>query len=1015
MLPAIILVLPEFGWCEWQTFSKSSGLADNYVSSMLEDHLGNLWFGTVGRGVSRFDGVTWRMWTTAEGLAGNAVSSMLEDHSGNLWFGTVGHGIGRFDGVGWRIYTDLLTNSNDIYSILEDRSGNLWFGTDRGVARFDGVNWRTYGTSDGLTGYAVFSMLEDRAGNLWFGTDICVNRFDGMSWRTYGTSDGLANSIVISMLEDHSGNLWFGTQDGGVNRFDGVSWRPYTTSDGLAGNAVRSMLQDRSGNIWFGTEDGGVSQFDGVTWRTYSTTDGLAGNAVRSMLQDRSGNLWFATYGSGVSRFDGVSWKSYSIADGLAGNTVISMLQDRSRRYWFGTQGSGVSRFDGASWKTYTTFDGLAGNAVHSMLEDRSGRLWLGTDGGVSLFDGGWSTPLYYDVHSILEDRAGNLWFGTNGLLRFDGVSWRTYTTADGLPDNLVLSMLEDRSGNLWVGTARGVGRFDGAGWTTYTDLVIAPSSMLEDHSGNLWFGQFGVIQFDGVSQRTFRTADGMAGDLVSSILEDRSGNVWFGTDGGVSRFDGVSWRTYTTADGLATNKVYTMLEDRAGNLWFGTDRGVSRLEPDRVPPKTVFLNVPAPVSGARNLSATFIAAFGEANGIEFSSRLDSGSWSAWAPVGAWTEGGLTDGPHALEARSRDYAGNVDLFPALVAFVVDATPPAPSLSSPAFGQAVQGSTTIRGTTADARFFADSVWVRPAGTNSWVPPAAILLAHSSTQVTDGDLANWNTSNLRDGLYDLRVSVTDSVGLTGSALVSVVVDNHFPYAGETSPAKVTAASGGDLYTTNQELHLYFPPHAFDQDALVSIAAAGSPPDTLPSGAIQVLPSYDIAWSTIPLRKPATLEFSTAGMAPVPGSLAVYESPDGASWHRLGGTPEEGKVSLAVQQAGQYALFAETTIPAGEAALSALTFTPRVFSPTGAFANDHVAIGFSLGRSAPVTVRIYNRAGRLVSEVVSGRTMGAGANIIRWDGRERGGLYVADGIYLVTVEALGQTRRNTLAIVR
>ena len=283
------------------------------------------------------------------------------------------------------------------------------------------------------------------------------------------------------------------------------------------------------------------------------------------------------------------------------------------------------------------------------------------------------------------------------------------------------------------------------------------------------------------------------------------------------------------------------------------------------------------------------------------------------------------------------------------------------------------------------------------------------------MTDGDLANWNTSNLRDGLYDLRVSVTDSVGLTGSALVSVVVDNHFPYVGETSPAKVTAASGGDLYTTNQELHLYFPPHAFDQDALVSIAAAGSPPDTLPSGAIQVLPSYDIAWSTIPLRKPATLEFSTAGRPPCrdPSRSTNLQMEPGAP---AGGTPEEGKVSRRCSRRGSTHFspkprYQPAKLPSQRSPSRPGSSRRRGRSP----ANDHVAIGFSSCCSAPVTVRIYNRAGRLVSEVVSGRTMGAGANIIRWDGRERGGLYVADGIYLVTVEALGQTRRNTLAIVR
>src|SRR2546426_1185637 len=42
------------------------------------------------------------------------------------------------------------------------------------------------------------------------------------------------------------------------------------------------------------------------------------------------------------------------------------------------------------------------------------------------------------NVYAILEDRAGNLWFSTlsGGVSRYDGASWRTFTTADGLASN---------------------------------------------------------------------------------------------------------------------------------------------------------------------------------------------------------------------------------------------------------------------------------------------------------------------------------------------------------------------------------------------------------------------------------------------------------------------------------------------------------------------------------------------------------------------------------------------------
>jgi hypothetical protein len=88
------------------------------------------------------------------------------------------------------------------------------------------------------------------------------------------------------------------------------------------------------------------------------------------------------------------------------------------------------------------------------------------------------------------------------------------------------------------------------------------------------------------------------------------------------------------------------------------------------------------------------------------------------------------------------------------------------------------------------------------------------------IVDGFLAGWNTRSIPDGNYELRLSVSDTLGLDGTARVSVIVDNQEPHAVVTSPARVSAASGGHVYTTGAEVDLYFPPHAFGADAVVTI---------------------------------------------------------------------------------------------------------------------------------------------------------------------------------------------------
>ncbi|MDP7453536.1 MAG: two-component regulator propeller domain-containing protein, partial [Arenicellales bacterium] len=110
------------------------------------------------------------------------------------------------------------------------------------------------------------------------------------------------------------------------------------------------------------------------------------------------------------------------------------------------------------------------------------GKLWFGTSGGVSCYDGKtWATLTTEDgladkeVKTILQDREGHFWFGTvaGGVSRYDARTFRSFTTEEGLADNRVNAMIKDREGTLWFGTEGGVSRYDGKTWTTGHALFL--------------------------------------------------------------------------------------------------------------------------------------------------------------------------------------------------------------------------------------------------------------------------------------------------------------------------------------------------------------------------------------------------------------------------------------------------------------------------------------------------------------------------------------------------------------
>jgi len=296
---------------EWLTLTASEGLPHNVVRAVFEDRDGHIWLGTAV-GVSRYDGALWQHFTPADGLPHGSVWTLAQDRVGRVWMGSSQSGAASFDGTVWRAHgidEGLPPRGSsrqpwDVYSrvIFADTSGRLWFGTLNGVSRLDDDTWMTFDRSDGLGDNFVWCVAEDLRGHIWVGTATGASRYDGQAWSHYTPEDGMARGMVRTILVDGEGQVWFGSDGYGVTVFDGETFRTLTTSDGLAHNSLRSMLLDRTGHIWFGTDAGLVSRFDGEVFQTLTAEDGLTGQSVRSIIQDRKGDIWFATYG-GVVRF----------------------------------------------------------------------------------------------------------------------------------------------------------------------------------------------------------------------------------------------------------------------------------------------------------------------------------------------------------------------------------------------------------------------------------------------------------------------------------------------------------------------------------------------------------------------------------------------------------------------------------------------------------------------------------------------------------------------------------------
>jgi ligand-binding sensor domain-containing protein len=270
-----------------QTFTRTEGLANEYVFAIGIDHKGNKWFGTNSGGVSRYKDGEWKTIFPMHGLADYWVYAFDSQRDGTLWIGTwAGANSVHPESGELTTYVRELVNEW-VYGIAVDSKDRVWFGTEGGISRYDGKEWVSWTHADGMG--AANEEGRPPSKNTGLGTrerhDLGV------------LSGGMATynpGYVFSVLIDDADVLWAGTWGGGLARFDGENWVNYTEADGLAGNIVYALERDTAGVLWIGTNKG-LSRFDGQHWQTYGRHEGLANLNVYAIESTADGDIWIGT------------------------------------------------------------------------------------------------------------------------------------------------------------------------------------------------------------------------------------------------------------------------------------------------------------------------------------------------------------------------------------------------------------------------------------------------------------------------------------------------------------------------------------------------------------------------------------------------------------------------------------------------------------------------------------------------------------------------------------------------
>ncbi|HJP30428.1 MAG TPA: ATP-binding protein [Candidatus Latescibacteria bacterium] len=509
---------------------------------------------------------------------------------------------------------------------MQARDGAVWAVSNArqgSLNRFDGDRWTQHQPDVGQWVEVQTSLVQTRDGTLWFGGFMLYGLRDG-SWQTWSSREAPIPFHRIRLLEADDGALWIAGLGEHAVRLDLGASRTQTHRD------LHFQCETAEGDRWFvelptGEETSGIAIVRRMAatgaWIRYDTDDGLP-DEPNCVATTSDGRIWASGGHDGeaaTARFDGTVWHR-QIHPGLAFRLAPNAVTETA---------------DGHLWySSDNIWDGDRGHGGGLLQIDPSRQ---GPDNWTVHVP--WANTHSYSMGSTAD---GRLWTGADRLRAYDGSTWRVFPEPRGL-NNWIHGTVGTPAGDLWVAT-RTYGVFH-----------------LVDH---VW--------------HNYTVKDGLPTNTVQDVLPTGDGTVWAATTEGVARFDGHGWIVYPALD-RAVGWAGGLREGLDGTVWVNEHHTLSQTtayRPDRDPPQTEITLSLAEVGTSGNTVVNWAGVDrwrdSSQGQMQYSWRLDGGTWSSFSSKMEQVLLSLDSGTHRFEVRARDLDFNVDPTPAIAHLTVAA-------------------------------------------------------------------------------------------------------------------------------------------------------------------------------------------------------------------------------------------------------------------------------------------------------------------------------------------------------
>ena len=496
-----------------------TSITESYAHMLFEDSKGRLWIGTVSGGLDLYDAETEtfihvnQQQGGVNSLSEGPVNEIAEDLHGNIWVHIHNNldkiTIHENEKTGDREFSIHhvkipFTTGKSLLSIT--KNGNIYFADSRAGILYHlddekkedwSISFRLNDNQQGIEKhdpafYRILQLVEDKANGKFYVFHLGgVSRFNektGALEKVFRNAFFTHCDTPLRAVLDKTGNIWFSsplnlslfdTRTGNVTNATAQDAK----HEALIKSAYSTFI-DRSGLLWIGTAGYGLLKRN-IRSESFHHT-GIDANylikeadngkilighrrLIKEIFDKKTSSLNYAT-NTEAKQLDQYLSRPFAAANGVDWFADSNTLRYQDK----------ISK-QTIDYKLPVQTNNEYTEIIQSQCKDLNGNLWLGTTQGLLRFnvmDKKWTVfrnnPLDSSslssnvVFSLCLDPLqpkNYLWIGTSGggLNRMDMRTGKSssFTTKDGLPNNVIYGILNDDAGNLWMSTNKGLSCFD--------------------------------------------------------------------------------------------------------------------------------------------------------------------------------------------------------------------------------------------------------------------------------------------------------------------------------------------------------------------------------------------------------------------------------------------------------------------------------------------------------------------------------------------------------------------------